>query len=125
MKQVILLLCVLMGLVACSDEKDYGPVNIRLSNVSDFDFENIVVNPYSEQENYGELASGEISGYREFNKAYSYAFVELTIDGETYTIQPIDYVGETPLAQGNYTYQLDVTDSQGQYSTLTITLIED
>ncbi|MBO0321233.1 hypothetical protein J0X14_02915 [Muricauda sp. CAU 1633] len=124
MKQVILLLCVLVGLVACSDE-DYGPVYIRLSNVSDFDFENIVVSPYGEQENYGNLAAGEISGYKEFDRAYSYGFIELTIDGETYTIQPIDYVGETPLAQGNYTYQLDVPEFQGQYGTLSLTLVED
>lgn len=53
------------------------------------------------------------------------AFVQLEIDGETYALQPIDYVGETPLENGSYTYQIDANDFQERYEKLSLTLIEE
>ncbi|WP_370477711.1 hypothetical protein [Tamlana flava] len=49
----------------------------------------------------------------------------MEIDGEVYTIQPIDFVGETPLEKGKYTYQIDANDSTEQYGKLSLTLIEE
>lgn len=60
-----------------------------------------------------------------FQKAYRYAFVELEIDGETYTLQPIDYVGDSPLKNGLYTYQIDANDSQEQYGRLSLILVKE
>ncbi|AEM70973.1 hypothetical protein Murru_1934 [Allomuricauda ruestringensis DSM 13258] len=74
---------------------------------------------------YENLGSGELSAYQLVAKAYSYAFVELEIDGETYTIQPIDYVGESTLSSGYYTYQIDANDTTEQYDRLSISLVED
>jgi hypothetical protein len=51
--------------------------------------------------------------------------VELEIDGKTYTLQPVDYVGETALDDGNYTYQIDANDPQEQFASLSLELIKD
>ena len=51
--------------------------------------------------------------------------MELEIDGNTYTIQPVDYVGETPLENGKYTYQLDANDATERFEKLSLRLIED
>lgn len=51
------------------------------------------------------MKAAKKTDYKVFESAYGYAFIELEIGGKTYTIQPIDYVGETPLEDGNYTYQ--------------------
>jgi hypothetical protein len=51
--------------------------------------------------------------------------VSLETDNPTYTLQPIDYVGETPLEDGNYTYETDANDSGEQYERLVLTLIEE
>ncbi|WP_143144347.1 hypothetical protein [Flaviramulus basaltis] len=110
----------------CTKNNEISDVNIRLSNISDLNFENIIVNPgSSERVNYGNIDSGMFSDYKNFEKAYGYGFVELTANGEKYSIVPIDYVGESPLRDGDYTYQLDLVKRDGGYSELTINLIQE
>ena len=125
MKKTIILLITIATLFGCSKDNENNEVKIRLSNVSQYDFQNIVVNTTTGNVTFENLSPGQKSEYKEFDKAYSYAFVELEIDGETYTLQPIDYVGETLLENGNYTYQLDANDTDDQYTKLSLTLIED
>lgn len=125
MKKILFLFITITTLNSCSDD-DVNPseLKIRLSNISQFDFQNIVVNTSTGNVNFEDVNAGQISEYKVFETAYSYAFVELEIDGETYTLQPIDYVGETPLKSGNYTYQINTNDSKEQYGKLSLTLIE-
>ena len=120
----MILFVALACLSACSKENHQGDIQIRLSNISEYDFENIRVNTSTGDVSYGFLESGESSAYKSFELAYRYAFIELSADGNTYTLQPIDYVGETPLDKGAYTYQLDL-EPEGQYSSLIMVLIED
>jgi hypothetical protein len=89
-----------------SDDKK---TNIRVINSSDYDFCNVVIGN-SENRNYGEIKSGENTCYHGYDKAYRYAYVSLTIEGEDLVIQPIDYFGETPLGIGYFTYHLDVEE---------------
>jgi hypothetical protein len=96
-----------------------------LSNVSQFNFQNIVVNTTTGNMNFENISSQQMTNFKTFQTAYRYAFVELEIDGQTFTLQPIDYVGETPLENGNYTYQIDANDSREQYGKLSLTLIEE
>jgi len=50
-----------------------------------------------------------MSEYRQVALAYGYAYVSAMVDGEKRVLQPIDYVGEEPLAPGDYTYVLQAT----------------
>jgi len=126
MKKTMILFITIVTLFSCSKDNVNNEVKIRLSNVSQYDFKNIVVNTSTGDVNFEDLESGQKSEYKDFDKAYSYAFVELEINGEIYTLQPIDYVGETFLESGNYTYQIDTNDTiDDQYSKLSLTLIED
>ena len=124
MRRLLILVVAMMILSACEDKGNDGKVHIRLSNISDFDFEHVVVNTSSGEVSYGSLESGDFSDYKSFDLAYSYAFIELSSNGATYTLQPIDYVGETPLEEGDYTYELDL-EPQGQYTSLTLKLLVD
>ena len=110
-------------IIGCSsdDNSKNTEVRIRLSNVSPFDYKNITVNTIS----FDQVNSGEKTAYKTFEIAYRYGFIELEIDGATHTIQPIDYVGETPLKNGDYTYQISANDSKEQYGKLDLTLVED
>lgn len=123
----ILSLVILLLLFGCSvtDDSSRSGINIRLSNVSPYEFHNIVVNTTTGNIDFGALKSGQKTEYKTFETAYRYAFFELEIEGETYSIQPRDYVGETPLENGNYTYQIDTDDSQEQHGKLTLNLIEE
>lgn len=128
MRKTLILIISIATLISCSNDDEKTPeLKIRLSNVSPFDFQNIKVNTASSDGNvnFGNLKTGIKTDYKVFESAYSYAFIELQIDGKTYTIQPIDYVGETLLEDGNYTYQINANDSQNQYQKLSITLIKE
>lgn len=125
MKKILILIISISTLISCSsdDDNNTSKLNIRLSNVSQYDFQNIVVNTTSGNTNFENISPQEMTSYKTFETAYSYAFVELEIDGQIYTLQPIDYVGERPLENGNYTYEIDANDSLEQYEKLTLTLI--
>ena len=123
MKKFYILL-ILILLVSCT-QNDSDLLLLRIKNTSQFDYNGVVVNTSGGEHNYGTINSNQSSDYKAFDLAYRYAFVELKIDGSTYTIQPIDYVGETPLDNGKYTYEINATNSGDQYSRLSLILEED
>ena len=122
MKKNLILIISIVTLISCSKNEDNNPseLKIRLSNISQFDFENIVVNISTANTCFENINSQQKTNYKTFQTAYRYAFVELEIDGLKFTYQPIDYAGETPLENGNYTYQIDVNNSN-----LSLILIKD
>ncbi|WP_163410104.1 hypothetical protein [Flavobacterium ajazii] len=124
MKKILILVLIVLALFGCSND-DSSELRIRLSNASKFNFQNITVNTSTGNVNFDNINPGQNTGYKVFSKAYSYAFVELQIDGKTYTLQPIDYVGETTLEKGNYTYEITANDSQERYGKLMLKLIKD
>lgn len=125
MKKTILLCAILLIALGCSKDEKPSEINIRLSNVSSYSFENIVVNTGTGEVSFENIDPGELTDYKTFDIAYHYAFVELQIDGGKYTLQPIDYVGETPLKPGFYTYQINANDTREQYTRLSLVFIED
>ncbi|SFJ22583.1 hypothetical protein [Olleya namhaensis] len=111
--------CIEHTISECNE--DSTKVNIRITNISDNVFCNVVLIDM----NCGIIEQNQSSCYRAFESGYNYSFIELEIDGNTYTIQPIDFVGETPLENGYYTYQINTNDSNQQYEKLTLTFVED
>lgn len=127
MNKILILLLSFATLISCSSDvkNNTGEINIRLSNASPFDFKDITVNTSTGNVKFEDVNSGEFTNYKTFDIAYRYAFIELDINGNTYTLQPLDYVGETPLKDGFYTYKINANESQEQYERLTLSLIED
>jgi len=127
MKNSVVVIFLLLTLVSCTKDDLVNPneVLIRIENTSDFDFKNVIVNTSGGENDYGDLDAHQTSDYKTFEFAYSYAFIELKIDGETYTIQPIDYVGESTLNVGKYTYAINANSSGNQYDRLNLILDTD
>jgi hypothetical protein len=94
----VFVLIVLLGCVD-DDKKITSPVNIRITNVSDFDYVDVLVNPGREEFGYGSIR-------------------------ERFKLQPIDYVGASLLEAGNYSYAISFDPSQGEYG-LDLTLVKD
>ncbi len=88
-------------LFSCSKNNFTNEVNIRLSNVSTIRFENATFNDI----NFGDIDPGETSEYKTFESSYSHGRVNITIDGQDYGWVPIDFVGESLLLAGDYTFQ--------------------
>ena len=94
--------------ISCDDrDDDLSTVNLRIKNESTLLFEEVQVGDALEQ--HMNIGPDEFSAYLEYETAYRYGFVEIKSGEDTYVLQPIDYVGETPLTPGFYTYELDVT----------------
>ncbi|QMU66505.1 MAG: hypothetical protein GKR88_20920 [Flavobacteriaceae bacterium] len=124
MKKTYTLALILMSFFGCfspEGNNEVANLEIRISNISRFNYENIKVNASGETVYFGNLNSNSKSEYKTFDVAYRYVFVEFQIDGETFTLQPIDYVGETPLGNGKYSYEIDI-DPNSQFQKVMLKL---
>jgi|AntRauTorckE6833_2_1112554.scaffolds.fasta_scaffold06021_3 hypothetical protein len=125
------LILILIGLNGCDGifRSDSDEVKIRIENGSDYDMKYLSVSFPDGEIVFGDIKSGEMSIYKDIERAYRYAYVETEIQGKKAVLQPIDYVGESYLSPGLYTYILnveesDVTGSEGSIF-MNLTLRED
>ena len=98
---------------------------IRIENSSVFSYNNILVKAFGNDYDFGDLNANELSDYQTFDNAYRYAYTQLDIENEQFIIQPIDFVGETELENGNYTYIISADTTAELYGRLNMILRED
>lgn len=100
------LLGVLPGACASTSEPD-GALRVRVRNVGPVSMSALaVVFPRGERLESAALAPGATTPYTAVALAYRYAYVEAVVDGRRIVLQPIDYVGEQPMAGPCVTYEL-------------------
>ena len=107
-----LLICALVlgGCDALNDSSD--ETRLRVENRTQTDFTAVEIQFMGEPQQYGAVEAGAFSDYRTFAEAYRYGLVVAKTADTTYRLQPIDYVGESPLDAGRYTYRLTLNDEQ-------------
>jgi heat shock protein HslJ len=88
------------------------PLMIRIHNNSSRDFDSVEVQFPSQTEQYGPIAAGGSSDYHPVSEAYRYAYVKVTNGADEFVLQPIDYVGESLLSPGEYSYVLGLDGEQ-------------
>jgi len=125
MKNLLVLFFALFLMTSCTDDNTPEGVLIRVENSSSVDFKNILISSGSASVEFGNISAGQRSNYKEFESAYRYGFVSLIANGKELRIQPIDYVGETQLTNGYYTYKLDLnaSDPDNPYLTLDLFIV--
>ncbi|PZX48308.1 hypothetical protein [Algoriphagus chordae] len=126
MRNLIILFLAISLFTSCTDDSDYEnpeAVLIRVENSSGLDFKDILISSGSMPVEFGDVKAGKKSGFKEFESAYRYGFVSLLANGKELRIQPRDYMGETPLSKGYYTYKLDVDESDTEHLGLTLELL--
>jgi len=101
-------------------------VMIRVANKSDWLIDDIVIDFSAlddgvdfayQTEAYGSLAPADMSPYHHINSSFRYAPMEVSIGDEKIQRGVTDFVGEVPIPNGNYTYELTyglVEGSQGK-----------
>ncbi|MCM4173145.1 hypothetical protein DHD32_16815 [Arenibacter sp. TNZ] len=109
MKRFAFLFLVVIFITACSDRDDnLDGVNIRIKNESSVTYDLVQVG--SAEMLHELIGPDEYSGYLKYETAYEYAYINITVGEENYVSQPIDFVGETPLENGFYTYGLSISE---------------
>ena len=109
-------LILLGGCPAATEPEHANDVRLRIANESAFTFARVKVRLPGVEEEFGPIPPGTASEYRAVEVAYRYAYIEVHLASDTLVLQPIDYVGESVLPNGQYTYALDVgVDPEGKY----------
>lgn len=125
MKSLLTLILALFFITSCADDPEADGVLIRVENNSEVDFKEVIVNSGSGNVAFGTIRAGKKSEYKKFESAYRYGFISLLADGKELRIQPFDYVGETQLEIGFYTYKLGVNNTDSDNPNLTLELVVD
>lgn len=110
-KVTSVLLFLVLVFFGCTDRDDsITMANIRVKNVSTINFDTVQVG--TEDKIHNNVSPNGFSGYLEYETAYAYDYIKITSGEEgVFILQPIDFVGETPLTPGFYTYELNVLET--------------
>lgn len=111
-------------LIDCGEGNINSDIQVRIVNMSDENFENILVKSAGEDVCMEDIEKGGQGAYYGFTEVYRYAYIEITAGGDQYILQPIDYVGETPLTEGNYSYEIELVNP-GPNGSISLTFKED
>ena len=88
-------------------------VQVRIRNASQVDLTEVTVTfPDNQTIGFGDLPAGAAGRYAAVGLAYRYALILATADGTEHRWQPIDFMGETPLPPGRYSYAISVDGDQ-------------
>ncbi|MDH3206340.1 MAG: hypothetical protein OEO79_07000 [Gemmatimonadota bacterium] len=102
------LLTLLAGVSACSTPLFGGETLVRFRNVSPLELSDFTYQSGGEAIFFPVIRAGVVTEYVEIDQSYRYGFVEFHVDSVRFVLQPIDYVGETLLGGGEFTFRVDV-----------------
>lgn len=83
-------------------------VEVRVRNGSSLTLDEATVFLFDGALTVTDFQPGAVSEYRVVDKAYDYTSALVVVGADSASLQVIDYVGETPLDGGRYTYVLRV-----------------
>ena len=127
MKKLILL-TILVSLFSCTDNDDNNITNnqiqIRVSNNSQYNYENVIIHTTSGEIAYNNIASNQVSNYNTFSVIDSNSFVEFTINGNNLSFQ--FYSDETTnLSNGLYTLRITANGTATEVDDIALELLTD
>ena len=97
----------LMALIVAISSMDHidTPVEasmVRVANGTGLPLQNVRLNSIF----LGHVPVDGVSSYKALTPAYRYAALRLEVAGKKFEMVPEDYVGETPLGRGRFTYRI-------------------
>ena len=106
-------LALVLVFAGCTDPE---PTTVRMCNDTGFDINAVAWNTIYAVDF---LPIGACSDYETpMNDVYRYTDVSFRVQTDAFAIQPIDFVGETPLGAGPWSYHLTITDYTSRGATV-------
>jgi hypothetical protein len=116
MKKLILFSIIILSNYACkkTEYSPEGPIAVRIRNLSDQTFTQVIVGTSEYNEDIDTLMTIEkyaTSEYIRFRKAYPKAEITATVNGQVFSTGPVNYnSGYTYIGQAKITYKVWISD---------------
>ena len=134
MKKIIIITLFLITALACK-KKEFspeGPTDVRIRNLSDQIFNQVIVSTSDKPEDIdtvGNIASGSVSDYSRFSKAYPKAQVsaKINIGGTliTFSTDPVDYTYMNYIGQDRITFEVSISDMNNRKIKINNVILEE
>jgi hypothetical protein len=134
MKKIIIASFLILSLVACKKKhfSPEGPTDVRVRNLSDLTFINVVVSTSEKQGDtlaLGDIVSGSESGFFRFKKAYPKAQItaQINIGGSLieFSTGPVDYTYMQYIGQDKITYEVYISNPTNHVLTISNVIEEE
>ncbi|HKK42475.1 MAG TPA: hypothetical protein VJ963_08710 [Bacteroidales bacterium] len=133
MKKILLFSAILILVIACkkTEYSPEGPTDIRIRNLSDLTFTNVVLSTSEYPEDVDTISAilhGSESDYYRFKKAYPKAEISATIDIDgspvVFSTGPVDYTYMQYIGQDMITYEVYISDMTKRVLTINNVVLE-
>jgi hypothetical protein len=92
MKKIFFLIIILVAFTACkkTEYEPKGPTDVRVKNISDVTFDEVIVKFDEEVDTLGTALAGGYTDYHRFEIAYQKAEISARINGVLFSTGPVD-----------------------------------
>jgi hypothetical protein len=106
MKKLLIISLIILSVIACKKTKfsPEGPTDVRVKNISDLPFLQVIVNTSGGIDTLGDVSAGGVSEYFRFDKAFPKAEITAKVNGQVFSTGPVNYNGMTYIGQAKITY---------------------
>ena len=134
MKKIIIITLFLLTALACK-KKEFspeGPTDVRIRNMSDLPFIGVIISTSEKTEDMdtiGDIASGNVSAYSRFLKAYPKAQISanINIGGSLikFSTGTVDYTYMNYIGQDRITYEVFISDMNNRKLTINNVVLDE
>jgi hypothetical protein len=120
MKKYFVISMILFTVFACKKVKfsPEGPTDVRVRNLSDLTFYEVIVNTSGGIDTLGDIGPGSESEYYRFDKAFPKAEISATINSEKFSTGPVNYSYMQYLGQDKITYEVYISSMSNKELTI-------
>ena len=112
MKKLLFLIIISVAFSACkkTEFEPKGPTDVRVQNISDVTFSEVIVKIDEEVDTLGTALAGEYTDYHRFETAYCFAEISTRIDDVLFSTGPVDNTYSHYMGQMKITYVVYIED---------------
>jgi hypothetical protein len=127
MKKLLFISIILFAIFACkkTEFSPEGPTDVRVRNLSDVTFNEVIVNTSGGIDTLGNIAPGAVSEYFRFEKAYPKAEITAKINGVVFSTGSVNYTYMQYIGQDKITYEVYISSMSNKELTISNLVIEE
>ena len=112
MKKIFFISLIMISVLGCKKTKftPEGPTDVRVRNLSDVTFIEVIVNTSGGIDTLGNIGPGDHSEYYRFDKAFPKAEISAKINGDIFSTGPVNTTYMQYLGQDRITYEVFISN---------------